>query len=128
MNLTPEAVALGVVWYAVFLFSTTCHEAAHAWAAKLGGDPTAALGGQASINPLPHIQREPLGTVVVPVASYLLGGWMIGWASAPYDPLWAERHPRRAGLMALAGPGANLLLDRKSVGEGKRVDLGGRRI
>lgn len=110
MNLTPEMLALGAVWYIVFLFSTTCHEAAHAWAAKLGGDPTAALGGQASLNPLPHIQREPLGTVVVPMASYLLGGWMIGWASAPYDPLWAERHPRRAGLMALAGPGANLAL------------------
>ena len=110
MNPTPEMFALGAVWYIVFLFSTTCHEAAHAWAAKLGGDPTAALGGQASLNPLPHIQREPLGTVVVPVASYLLGGWMIGWASAPYDPLWAERHPRRAGLMALAGPGANLAL------------------
>jgi Zn-dependent protease len=35
---------------------------------------------------------------------------MIGWASAPYDPFWAERHPRRAGLMALAGPAANLVL------------------
>jgi len=110
MNLTPEMLALGVVWYAVFLFSTTCHEAAHAWAAQLGGDPTAALGGQASLNPLPHIQREPFGTVLVPIGSYLLGGWMIGWASAPYDPLWAERHPRRAAWMALAGPAANFLL------------------
>src|SRR3989338_6092742 len=110
MNLTPEAVALGVVWYAVFLFSTTCHEAAHAWAGQLGGDPTAALGGQTSLNPLPHIQREPFGTVLVPIGSYVLGGWMIGWASAPYDPLWAERHPRRAGWMALAGPGGGLLL------------------
>jgi Zn-dependent protease len=48
--------------------------------------------------------------VVVPLLSWLLGGWMIGWASAPYDPEWALRHPRRAGLMALAGPAANLLL------------------
>src|SRR5271169_5242120 len=38
---TPD-LALGVIWYIVFLFSTTCHEAAHALVAKLGGDTTAA--------------------------------------------------------------------------------------
>ncbi|MBI4466071.1 MAG: site-2 protease family protein [Acidobacteria bacterium] len=108
--MATETLILGAVWYVVFLLSTTCHEAAHAWAAQWAGDPTAALGGQASLNPLPHIRREPLGAVVVPLASYFLGGWMIGWASAPYDPLWAERHPRRAAWMALAGPAANLAL------------------
>jgi Zn-dependent protease len=35
---------------------------------------------------------------------------MIGWASAPYDPLWAQRYPRRAALMSLAGPMTNLAL------------------
>jgi Zn-dependent protease len=35
---------------------------------------------------------------------------MMGWASAPYDPDWARRFPRRAAVMALAGPAANLLL------------------
>jgi len=39
-------IALGMLWYLVFLFSTTCHEAAHAFAALRGGDPTAALAGQ----------------------------------------------------------------------------------
>ena len=106
----PEKLLLGVVWYVVFLLSTTCHEAAHAWVAKLGGDLTAFHEGQVSLSPLPHIRREPVGTVLVPLLSYLLGGWMIGWASAPYDPIWAERHPRRAALMALAGPLANLTL------------------
>lgn len=103
-------LALGVAWYAVFLLAITCHEGAHAWAAKLGGDPTAFHAGQVTLSPLPHIRREPFGTVVVPVLSYALGGWMIGWASAPYDPFWAERHPRRAAWMALAGPAANLAL------------------
>jgi len=110
MNITPELLVLGLVWYVVFLLAVTCHEGAHAWAAKLGGDLTAFHAGQATLNPLPHILREPFGTVVVPLASYFLGGWMIGWASAPYDPLWAERHPRRAAWMALAGPAANLCL------------------
>ena len=103
-------MALGLVWYVVFLFSLCCHEAAHALAAHLGGDPTAFRAGQMTLNPLPHIRREPFGTVVVPALSYVAGGWMIGWASAPYDPAWRRQHPRRAAWMALAGPGANCIL------------------
>lgn len=109
-QLSLEFLAIGLIWYIVFLFSTTCHEASHALAAKLGGDLTAFHGGQVTLNPAPHIQREPFGMVLVPILSYALGGWMIGWASAPYDPWWQERHPRRAALMSLAGPGANFAL------------------
>lgn len=47
---------------------------------------------------------------MVPLVSFALGGWMIGWASAPYDPVWAERYPRKEAMMAAAGPAANLLL------------------
>jgi len=96
------------LWYIVFLLSVTCHEGAHAWAAYRGGDPTAYLGGQVSLNPLPHVQREMFGTVIVPLLTYLQMHWMMGWASAPYDPAWEDRHPRRAAWMALAGPLANL--------------------
>ncbi|MGH9724184.1 MAG: site-2 protease family protein, partial [Candidatus Acidiferrales bacterium] len=63
--MNPNTLVLGVTWYIVFLFSTTCHEAAHALVAKLGGDETAARGGQVSLNPLPHIMREPFGMVVI---------------------------------------------------------------
>ena len=103
-------LAEGLIYYVVFLFSTTVHEAAHAWVAKRGGDLTAYLGGQVSLDPRPHIRREPFGMVLLPVLSVLLTGWPFGYASAPYDPQWAIRHPRRAGLMALGGPVANLLL------------------
>lgn len=105
-----ETIALFLLWYPVFLFSTTLHEAAHAYVAKLGGDLTAYQGGQVSLNPLPHIRREVFGTVIVPVASFFLGRWMFGWASTPYDPVWAERNPRKAAWMSLAGPAANLSL------------------
>jgi Zn-dependent protease len=98
------------LWYVVFLFSLTVHEGAHALAAHLGGDDTAYHGGQVTLNPLPHIRQEPFGTLLFPVLSYLSFGWMMGWASTPYDPAWARRHPPRAALMALAGPAANLLL------------------
>jgi len=105
-----DQLALGLIWYAVLLFSLTLHEAAHAWVARRGGDLTAYLGGQASLDPMPHIRREPWGTVLMPLLSFALWGWMIGWASTPYDPRWAYAHPRRAALMSVAGPAANLLL------------------
>jgi Zn-dependent protease len=105
----PE-IAQGLVYYAVFLFSTTLHEAAHAWAAKLGGDLTAYHGGQVTLDPRPHIRREPIGMVALPLISVMISGWPFGFASAPYDRNWAVRHPTRAAWMALAGPAANLLL------------------
>lgn len=105
-----EQILEGLVFYVVFLFSTTLHEAAHAWAAKRGGDLTAYHGGQVTLDPLPHIRREPFGMVVLPLLFVVVSGWPFGYASAPYDPNWAARHPRRAAWMALAGPGANLTL------------------
>lgn len=108
--LSPELMVLNLIRYAVFLFSTCCHEASHALSAKRMGDETAARGGQVSLNPLPHIQREPIGMVVVPMLGLILGGGMIGWASAPFDPEWQYRYPKRAAWMALAGPVANFCL------------------
>ena len=105
-----DELILGAIWYVVLIFSLTFHEAGHAWAAMRGGDLTAYLGGQVSLDPMPHIRREPFGTVLVPLLSYAFSGFMIGWASTPYDPRWAAAHPRRAGWMSLAGPAANLIL------------------
>jgi len=99
-----------IVYYLVFLFSVTVHEAAHAWVALIGGDTTAYHGGQVTLDPRPHIKREPMGMLWIPLISVALSGWPIGFASAPYDPDWARRHPKRAAWMALAGPGANLVL------------------
>lgn len=99
-----------LVWYLVFLFSTTCHEFAHAYAALKGGDTTAYEGGQVSLDPTPHIRRSPFGMVVVPIISLLTWHFVIGWGASPYNPYWASRHPRRYALMSLAGPTTNIVL------------------
>lgn len=72
------------------------------------GDPTAALQGRLTLNPVAHI--DPFGTVVFPLLQFLsMGTVFFGWAKpVPVDP----RHfanPRR-GMMwvALGGPAANL--------------------
>lgn len=110
LNPEQHKVLFFGLWFIAFLFSLTIHEAAHAWAALKLGDKTAYEGGQVTINPIPHIRREPFGMFVLPILTYWGQGWMIGWASAPYNPQWALAHPRRCALMALAGPLSNLIL------------------
>jgi Zn-dependent protease len=105
MNITD-----GIIWYIVFLLSTTFHEAAHAFTAHKMGDSTAYNNGQVSLNPIPHIKREPFGTVIVPLISFAAGGWMIGWASTPYNAQWAHDYPKKAAAMAAAGPISNFIL------------------
>lgn len=108
--MTLETVFYALWWVIVFLISVTIHEAAHAWAAKRGGDPTAYINGQVSLNPWPHIKHQPLGMLVFPIVSAILLGWPFGYASAPFNRQWAYDHPRKAAWMAAAGPAANLLL------------------
>jgi Zn-dependent protease len=103
-------IGTGLIWFAAFLFSTTVHEAMHAFAAWRLGDPTAYQGGQVSLNPAPHVAREPIGMLVLPLITSLTQGWAIGWASCPYDPVWARRYPGRAAVMAAAGPAGNLII------------------
>jgi Zn-dependent protease len=106
--MNQETIATGFLWFLAFLFSTTVHEAMHALVALKGGDPTAHHGGQVSLSPIPHIRREPIGMLVVPLLTALTQGWAIGWASTPYDTRWAAHYPKRAALMAAAGPAGNL--------------------
>lgn len=107
---SADFLALAPIWYVVFLFSTVCHEAAHALVATWGGDRTAYVGGQVSLDPIPHVKREPFGLIVIPILTLVTTGGMFGWGSAPFDPHWQIRFPRRAALMALAGPLANFTL------------------
>jgi len=108
--MNPAVLAFGFLEYVVFLLSTTCHEASHALVAKWGGDTTALEGGQVSLNPWPHIRREPFGMVVMPLLGIVTMTGLIGWASAPYNPKWAAEHPKHAARMSLAGPAANFAL------------------
>jgi Zn-dependent protease len=110
-----EWLGICLFFYVAFLFSTVCHEAAHALVAKLGGDETAYLNGQVTLDPMPHIRQEPFGLGLLPILSLVLMATgnsygVIGFASAPFDPHWAVRKPRQAAWMAMAGPAANIVL------------------
>jgi Zn-dependent protease len=96
------------------ILAITLHEAAHAFVASRLGDRTAQALGRVTINPFKHI--DPVGTLLVPglilLASKALGGGLLfGWAKPV--PVIASNlgSPRRdMGLVAAAGPGANLLM------------------
>ena len=97
------------VWALPVLFAITAHEVAHGWVAKQCGDPTAQMMGRLTLNPIKHV--DPIGTLLVPGILLALGGFIFGWAK-PVPVTWENlRHPRRdVALVALAGPGANLLM------------------
>jgi Zn-dependent protease len=107
---SPSLIGDFAIWYLCFLISITFHEYAHALSAFRGGDKTAYHGGQLTLDPTPHIRRAPFGMVLVPVLTFFSSGWMMGWASTPYDPSWGRRYPKRQALMSLAGPSANFAL------------------
>lgn len=97
------------VWALPILFAITVHEVAHGWVAKKLGDPTAMMLGRLTLNPIKHI--DPIGTIVVPVALLLLGGFIFGWAK-PVPVTWENlKNPKRdMALVAIAGPLANLMM------------------
>lgn len=87
----------------------TVHEAAHGYVARHFGDMTAARMGRISLNPLRHI--DPIGTVLVPTLTMLIGGIFFGWAKPVPVDFSKLNHPKRDMLwVAAAGPGANLLM------------------
>jgi Zn-dependent protease len=97
-------------WVLPALLAITLHEAAHGYAARALGDPTAAQLGRLSLNPLRHI--DPIGTIILPGVLILSqAGFLFGYAKPVPVDVRNLRNPRRdMVLVAAAGPGMNLLL------------------
>ncbi|HZW23851.1 MAG TPA: site-2 protease family protein [Gallionella sp.] len=91
------------------LFAITLHEAAHGYVARHFGDMTAYQQGRISLNPMRHI--DPIGTVLVPLLTMLVGGILFGWAKPVPVNFAALRHPKKDMLwVAIAGPASNLAM------------------
>lgn len=69
---------------------------------------TAAYAGRLTLNPIAHI--DPIGTIVLPIAAFLLSFPMIGWAKpVPVNQLRFRKEVWFVWV-SLAGPASNLLL------------------
>jgi Zn-dependent protease len=92
----------------VLLFSMVAHEYAHGYAAFRQGDRTAYQLGQLTWNPIPYI--DPVGTVIVPIITFL-SGFPFGWArSAPINTRNFRRFKRGDIVVSLAGVTANFIV------------------
>lgn len=92
---------------AILIMSVVIHEVAHGYAARYYGDLTAEYEGRLTLNPIKHI--DPVGSVFVPIFSYLLGGFVFGWAKpVPYNPYNLKPGRWPEAFVALAGPLSNI--------------------
>jgi Zn-dependent protease len=106
INSLMQTIALAAI---PVLFAITLHEAAHGYVARHFGDMTAYHQGRISLNPLRHI--DPIGTIVLPLFTLMVGGILFGWAKPVPVNFNALRRPKQDMLwVAIAGPASNLLM------------------
>ena len=112
---TSQLVAQIAVFAVPILAAVVFHEVAHGAVAYLLGDPTAARRGRLTLNPIPHV--DPIGTILLPgfllLGAHFLGTPPVIFGYARPVPIDVRRlrNPRRDSLLvAIAGPGTNLLL------------------
>ncbi len=93
----------------ILIISVVLHEVAHGVAADYLGDPTARLAGRLTLNPLSHL--DPFGSFLLPLLTYSMGGFIIGWAKpVPYNPYNLRNGKWGPAYVAAAGPAVNLIL------------------
>lgn len=93
----------------ILIFSVIIHEVSHGYAALFLGDRTAQDQGRLTLNPLKHI--DPIGSIIFPALSLLLGGFIFGWAKpVPFNPYNLRNRKYGEALVAAAGPASNFLL------------------
>ena len=92
---------------AVLIFSVVIHEVSHGYAALALGDRTAKEAGRLTLNPLKHL--DPFGSVLLPLFTLFLGGFVFGWAKpVPYNPYNLKNQKWGPALVGAAGPAANI--------------------
>ena len=107
--MTDNVLLQIATWLVPLVIAIVFHEIAHGLVARWLGDNTAADRGRLTLNPIKHI--DPFGTVVLPLLLALSHAPMFGWAKPVPVNYRRLRNPRRdMVLVALAGPGMNLLL------------------
>lgn len=108
-NMFPSDPIQILFFIAILIMSVVLHELAHGYAALYKGDPTAKYEGRLTLNPLSHL--DPIGSFLVPLVTYVAGGFLFGWARPiPYNP-YNLRNPRfDEAFIAIAGPVTNVCI------------------
>jgi Zn-dependent protease len=99
-----------ILAYVFLVLSFGMHEAAHAKVAIMYGDTQPQLDGVDSWNPLVHIRRSILTSVILPAITWFIMGFFIGGAFTRLN--FEKMKPQKLGSAAAvaAGPLMNLFL------------------
>jgi Zn-dependent protease len=112
-----QDIVVKAALYAIpLLLAVVAHEVAHGWVAEKLGDPTARMMGRLTLNPLVHV--DLLGTVILPLILLVIQSpFLFGWAKpVPVNFANLRGGRRDMALVAISGPGTNLLLAALSAG------------
>jgi Zn-dependent protease len=108
-GMNPNTLFQIATWLIPLIIAIVFHEVSHGLVARRLGDPTAEERGRLTFNPIRHV--DPFGTVILPLILALSHAPIFGWAKPVPVNYRRLRNPRRdMVLVALAGPGMNLLL------------------
>lgn len=98
-----------ILFLPVFLVSLAIHEYSHAWFANKYGDTTAKDQGRLTLNPIKHL--DLVGSVIVPLLTFISGAFIIGWAKPVPVNMRKFKNPyKEDAIVSVAGPLSNLLL------------------
>ncbi len=106
-----------VIYMVVLVLAISAHEAGHAWVSHKNGDDTALMLGRVTLNPVAH--TDPIGTLLIPMVSFLLGAVggalssipLIGWGKpTPVNPRNWRNYKLGNVTVSVAGVAANLIL------------------
>ena len=106
-----------IIYMVVLLLAISAHEAAHAWMSYKYGDDTAYMLGRVTLNPVAH--TDPVGTLLLPILSFVFGAmggnWasipLIGWGKpTPVNPSKWAKYKQANVMVSIAGILANILL------------------
>lgn len=94
---------------AVLIMSIVIHEVSHGYTAYALGDSTAKDAGRLNLNPFRHL--DLFGSFIIPAITYLIGGFIFGWAKpVPYNPYNLRNQKWGPALVGAAGPLSNFLV------------------
>lgn len=106
-----------LIYMVVLVLAISLHEAGHAWVSYKNGDDTAYMLGRVTINPVAH--TDPIGTLLIPMISFLFGAMggamasipLIGWGKpTPVNPRNWRNYKLGNVTVSVAGVVANFIL------------------
>jgi Zn-dependent protease len=104
-----SVVVLIGFYIVILVYSIILHEVSHGFVALWLGDSTAKYSGRLTLNPFKHI--DLWGSIIVPLVMIMTTGFAFGWAKpVPYNPYNLKNQKWGPALVALGGPGSNILI------------------